>query len=59
MYSFKVSMRHPIYNKKIVFTLTEEEKRRIIEAGKKSYRTISSIAREGTMLITNKIVTKK
>lgn len=54
-----LKMRYPKLNKKLVVVVSEKEKKQLIEASKKSYRTITSIAREGAMLITNKILTEK
>lgn len=49
-------MRYPKLNKKLIVVVNEEDKEKLIEASQKSYRTITSIAREGTMKVANEIL---
>lgn len=52
-------MRYPKTNKQLIVVVTAPEKRKLIEASKKSYRTITSIAREGALIVADKILEKE
>lgn len=52
-------MKYPKINKQLIVTITEEEKEKIIQASIMSYRTITSIAREGTIEKANQILGSK
>ena len=49
-------MKYPKPSKQLIVTVTEEEKVILINASEKSYRPITSIAREGALTIAKKIL---
>jgi len=49
-------MKYPKANQQLIVVVTEPQKKKLIEASEKSLRTITSIAREGAMLVAEKIL---
>lgn len=51
-------MKYPKANKQLIVTVTGKQKKMLIEASEKSLRPVTSIAREGAMIVAKKILSE-